>query len=115
MVKKTVAKECSVDLVCFFQEKRGKESISWARQLAMYLCLEFKLGSQEEVAERFGRNRTNLVYVQKIIATQLEMFDLKSRLRNEQLFKCRRLIQEHPVFEYARLSPPQLISQPVSA
>jgi len=102
VIKRIVSEKCDVPMSCFYQVSRGKEKISWARQLAMYLCYELRLGTQDEIGKIFNRDHGTVIHAVRYVNQQLTMTDIKSIMHNEQLAECRALVMSRQEFKYVR-------------
>ncbi len=51
-----VSRICDVERKRILKKGRGKQDASWARQLIMYFCMEYKLGSSNYIAECLNRD-----------------------------------------------------------
>lgn len=54
-------------------ENRGKQSISEARQVIIYLCLLTDCADNIELSEYFKRDRTTILYADKTIKNYLDI------------------------------------------
>lgn len=55
LIQKVVADVCEVDPFEVYDEPRGRQCITWARHLGMYLCYELSLGTDDQLSTRFNR------------------------------------------------------------
>lgn len=105
VIKLAVAEEFSVNVSAFYQKGRGRDPIGQARQIAMYFCYEFGLGSTSSVGQRFDRDHTTVIKACRSVRDLIRCPTIDLRL-HQRFMRCKERIETFKRFAPIDLTKP---------